>query len=141
MIHFLDTSALAKRYIRESGADAVRAAIRRGTVVLARITYAEILATLARATREGLLTETQRERIFRDIDLDFRSWTVIEIRQSVLERVAGLVLRHPLCGYDAVQLAAALTVQDRGGAVQFWSADDRLVAAAKAEGLRTTTPR
>lgn len=141
MIHFLDTSALVKRYVREPGSEAVATAIRKGTVVLARITYAEILAALARATREKLLTESRRDRIFREIGLDFRTWTIIEIRQPVLDRIPGLVLRHPLRGYDAVQLAAALTVQDRGGTVQFWSADERLVAAAASEGLRTANPR
>ena len=140
MIHFLDTSALAKRYVREPGSATLGAALRRGRIVVARITYAELLATIARACREGLISETQRTRAFERVEEDFQELTVVEIRPAVLRRVAELVVRHPLRAYDAVQLAAALTVKDQGGSVQFWSADEKLCAAARQEGLRVAVP-
>lgn len=136
MIHFLDTSALAKRYVREPGSTTLWTALRRGRVVVVRITHAELLATLARACREGVITETQRDRAFKRVEDDFGELSIVEVRAAVLRRVAELVVRHPLRAYDAVQLAAALTVKDQGGSVQFWSADERLVAAARLEGLR-----
>jgi hypothetical protein len=52
--------------------------------------------------------------------------------------VPGLVTRRPLRGYDAVHLAAALALRDRGLAVTFWAADATLVEAARGEGLRAT---
>ena len=140
MIHFLDTSALAKRYVREPGSATLWAALRRARIVVARITYAELLATLARACREGVISEAQRIRAFERVDEDFNVLSVIEIRATLLRRVGELVVRHPLRAYDAVQLAAALTVKDQGGSVQFWSADERLVAAARLEGLRVAVP-
>jgi len=140
VIHFFDSSALVKRYLREPGSDAVRAAVRRGPVTVVRITYAELLATFARAEREGLLTQLQRRNIFEDIEDDFQKWTIVEVRRRTLERVSALVLRHPLRGYDAVQLAAALSVHEQQVAVQFWSADERLTNAARAEGMRTMVP-
>jgi predicted nucleic acid-binding protein len=140
VIHFLDTSALAKRYVREPGSSTLWAALRRGRVVVARITYAELLATLARACREGTISEAQRTRAFARVEEDFRDLAIVELRAAVLRRVAELVVRHPLRAYDAVQLATALTVKDHGGAVQFWSADERLVAAAQLEGLRVAVP-
>jgi hypothetical protein len=140
VIHFLDTSALAKRYVREPGSATMWPALRRGTIVVARITYAELLATLARSCREGVISESQRAAAFARVEEDFRELTVIEIRAAVLRRVAELVVRHPLRGYDAVQLAAALAVKDQGGSIQFWSADDRLVAVARQEGLRVAVP-
>jgi uncharacterized protein len=139
VIHFLDTSVLAKRYVREPGSAALWAALRRGRVVVARITYAELLATLARACRDGVLTEPQRTRAFERVEEDFRELNLVEIRGPVLGRVAQLVVRHPLRGYDAVQLAAALAVKDQGGTLQFWSADKRLTEAARQEGLRLGT--
>jgi hypothetical protein len=54
--------------------------------------------------------------------------------------VPGLVVRHALRGYDAVQLAAALAIRHEGGAVAFWSTDGDLVAAAQAEGLQGVVP-
>jgi uncharacterized protein len=139
VIHFLDTSALVKRYVRERGSDAVRA-VRGSTILVTRITQAELFAAVARAARDGTLSEVQRTTIFRSVEEDFREWNVVEIRPSIVQRVADLVVRHPLRGYDAVQLSAALSVRDRGAAVQFWCADERLAEAAGAEGLRTMIP-
>jgi predicted nucleic acid-binding protein len=140
VIHFLDTSVLAKRYVREPGSAMLGAALRRGRVVVARITHAELLATLARACREGVISEAQRIRAFDRVEEDFRDLAVVEIKSAVLRRVGELATRHPLRAYDAVQLAAALTVKDHDGAVQFWSADERLAAAARLEGLRVAVP-
>jgi predicted nucleic acid-binding protein len=140
MIHFLDTSVLAKRYVRETGSDVVRT-LRGKTIAVARIVQAELFAAIARAAREGLLPEARRARLFRDIEEDFQEWNIVEIRAAIVHRVGEIVVRHPLRGYDAVQLAAALSIRDRGPAVQFWCADERLAEAATAEGLRTLVPR
>ena len=54
--------------------------------------------------------------------------------------VPDLVVRHPLRGYDAVQLATALTIRATGQAVEFWAADAALCQTAGAEGLRVVNP-
>ncbi|MGH7439179.1 MAG: type II toxin-antitoxin system VapC family toxin [Polyangiaceae bacterium] len=136
MIDFFDTSALAKRYLREPGSREVTRALARGHCAVARIAYAELLAAAARACREGLIDEDARDRIFASALADFRDLTVVEIRASTLQAIPELVRRHPLRGYDAVQLACALALRRVGPAVRFWAADATLRAAAKAEGLR-----
>lgn len=140
MIEYLDTSALVKRYVGEAGSAAVRAIFRRGKIAVARVTYAELLAAVSRACRLAVISVDERVSIFARIEADFRDLTVIEIRAAVLQRVPELVVRHPLRGYDAVQLAAALTIHERGGSVRFWSADEPLAGAAVAEGLRSMVP-
>ena len=60
---------------------------------------------------------------------------------SMLAIVPDLVVRHPLRGYDAVQLATALHVQASGTSVEFWSTDETLRVAALAEGLRVVVPQ
>jgi hypothetical protein len=65
----------------------------------------------------------------------------VEIRPALVALVPNLVARHPLRGYDAVQLAAALTVQASGHAVEPWCADATLCGAAAAEGLKVVSPR
>jgi len=42
---------------------------------------------------------------------DFSRLTIVETRAALVGLVPDLVIRHPLRGYDAVQLATALTVR------------------------------
>lgn len=137
MIHYLDTSVLVKRYVEESGSAAIRPLFRGRTVATVRVAYAELAATLARLSRRGALDDAARDRIVGRLDHDFAAMTVVEIRPALMKRVPDLVARRPLRAYDAVHLAAALAVRDRGAAVTFWVADTRLADAARAEGLRT----
>jgi predicted nucleic acid-binding protein len=139
VIHFLDTSAMAKRYVREPGSSTMRTALRRGTIVVARITYAELFAAIARAAREGSITEAHRAIAFARIEEDFRALSVVELRAAILQRVPALVVRHPLRAYDAVQLATALAVKETG-ALQLWTSDHALASAARQEGLRVAIP-
>lgn len=135
MIHFLDTSALVKRYVAEPGSSEVRRRFRSGTVGAARIAYAELAAALARRRRERGLTAAAFESILERLDEDFAQLVIVEIRPALVARVPSLVRTYPLRGYDAVQLAAALTLRARG-AVELWAADGALLDAARSEGLR-----
>lgn len=137
MIHYLDTSALVKRYIDEPGSVAIRPLFRGKSVATSRVAYAEIAATIARLCREGFLDETDRDAIYARLDPDFAALTVVEIRAPLVCRVPELVGRRPLRGYDALHLVSALVLRDRGAAVTFWAADHVLVDAARAEGMRT----
>ncbi|MBI5481762.1 MAG: type II toxin-antitoxin system VapC family toxin [Deltaproteobacteria bacterium] len=139
MTYYLDTSALAKRYVTEPGSVLVRALFRRQRpIVVSRIAYAELAAAVARQCREGVLPGAARDAILARLDRDLAQILVLDVRASTLGPVAGLVVRHPLRGFDAVHLASALALAARGGSVDFWSADRRLVVAARAEGLRAT---
>jgi uncharacterized protein len=139
VIYFLDTSALVQRYLPEPGSADVRALFRRRRAIgVARITSAELAAAVARQCREGLITEATRDAIFQRAPSDFAEMTVVEIRAPVLSLVAPLVVRWPLRGYDAVQLAAALSLHTAGISTTFWSGDARLLEAARGEGMRTT---
>jgi predicted nucleic acid-binding protein len=140
LTRFFDTSALAKRYISEPGSELVRTTLRSHEVTVARIAYAELAASLARACRMGAITEAQRDAVFARLALDFSRLNIVEIRAALVTLVPNLVLKHPLRGYDAVQLAAALTVQVSGQSVEFWSADSILCQAATAEGMKVVNP-
>jgi uncharacterized protein len=137
VIHYLDTSALVKRYVTEPGSTSVRALFRGKDVATSRVAYAEIAATTARLARENALTDTARDAILNRLDSDFAAITIVEVRAALVRRVSSLVIRRPLRGYDAVHLASALALRDRGVAATFWAADAVLVEAARAEGLKT----
>lgn len=141
MIHFLDTSALTKRYAEEHGSGAVRALFRsRKRLAVSRLAHAEISAALARKERDGALSRAQADAIFERLGSDFEAFAVVEIKAAIVARVPAIVRRHPLRGYDAVQLACALAIRDAKAAVTFWCTDRELERAALAEGLRTNRP-
>src|SRR5437867_2713484 len=109
-------------------------------MAVARITYAEVAAALARREREGALSRAVADAVFSRLAADFRALKVIEVRGAVLDAVPEIVRRYPLRGYDAVQLACALAAAEGGAAVTFWCADASLSGAAKGEGLRHRSP-
>ncbi len=139
MIEFLDSSALVKRYAAEPGSAAVERATRSVAVAVARIAHVEVAATLARLARDGVLGQGQRDAALDRLDEDVRRWRIVELRPRVTAATRVLVCRHPLRGYDAVQLASALELR-KGGAVRFWCTDHVLSAAALAEGLTVVRP-
>lgn len=124
----------------EPGTELVRTTLRTHAVIVARIAHVELAAAIARAWRMGALAASQRDAILARLAGDFSRLNIIEIRPALVSLAAGLVISYPLRGYDAVQLAAALTVRAAGQSVQFWSADANLCQAAAAEGLKTVRP-
>jgi predicted nucleic acid-binding protein len=137
MIHFLDTSVLAKRYTPERGTEDVRRELRRSEVAVSRVTFAEVLAAIARAHRSRAFDAMQRDELFARVIDDFRELSIVEVRAPLLAMVPSLLVRHPLRGYDVVQLASAIALRRTRSAVTFWCADGRLCDAAEAESLRT----
>jgi predicted nucleic acid-binding protein len=70
-------------------------------------------------------------------------YEIVEPREAVVLPAALLVAAHGLRGYDAVQLASALSIHvrlDDPDALVFVSADHSLSEAARAEGLATADP-
>jgi predicted nucleic acid-binding protein len=136
VIHFLDSSALVKRYLAEPGSDLVRRALKTSRLAAARITQAEVSAAIARAHRERGLTIEQRDALLDRFEDDFAELTIVELRAATIGTVRDLVTKHPLRAYDAVQLACALALRRTRIALTFWSADGPLCTAATAEGIR-----
>jgi predicted nucleic acid-binding protein len=138
VIVFFDTSAMVKRYFAEADSDAVGELWSNASLIVAsQLLYAEMIATFARKLREeprNADTIAQMQQAFRG---DFLSLTRIAIDDDVHRRVDDLLARHPLRGADAVHLASAvLTHNVLQEGVTFACADNRLVDAARAEGLR-----
>lgn len=125
-------------------------ALGRGNILaLAEITEVEMASTLNQMKRGGLLKARRRDAhldAFWD-EIDHARYEIIPISSSVLRTAADLCGRHPLKGYDAVQLACALSFRDDARVTKttygdpiFLSEDKRLIAAATAEGFTTDNP-
>lgn len=148
-IYFLDSSALVKRYITETGSAWIRSLTEpdaRNSLIIARITWVEVLSALARRQRERTLTPGDVGQAIRTFRHDLNAqYQVSELDAALADAAGELVCRHPLRAYDAIQLASALharsdLAQISAPTLTFLTADDRLLAIAQAEGLRTDNP-
>ena len=140
MILFLDTSSLLKHYIREAGSDDVSSWMENSEVVAtSRATLAESAAALSRRPRHSGLPRSGCREALADLKRDWPHYVAVDPDEH---RAADLAWRRRLRGYDAVQLAAALTAQELAEpeTLVFSSFDAELDAAARAEGLTVIEP-
>ena len=146
---FLDASALVKRYVAEVGSAWVSslALPSAGNLIfVAVISAVEVASAIARRTKPGNLNPADAALARSQFDLDFaQQYRVIEITEAVLRRAVDLADRHALRAYDAVQLSAVLTLNDRRvthalSATTLVSADHELNVSARAEGLHADDP-
>lgn len=147
---FIDTSALLKNYVVESGSQWVTSIVTPQADVqlyVAQITQAECAATICRLARltPPRLTIAERDTalgIFADAWT--QDFTVIPFTQTISDATVILCAKHALYGMDAIQLASALALQAAIAPAQvsltFLCADNRLLTAAHAEGLATDNP-
>ena len=139
---YLDSSAIVPLYIAEPNTALVQRAaadaLASDGLCSATITFAEVKAALARANRAGRFVGPNDhalvvEAFEQDWKAKFNTWAV----STKLARLAGeLAEVHGLRGYDAVQLAAALTLEVKLGDLEFLGFDAELNDAAKAAGLK-----
>jgi predicted nucleic acid-binding protein len=148
--YFADSSALVKRYVQEIGTSWVRRLTRRSSstvIYIARITPVEVTSAVARRRKDRTLSSAKASSILHRFRQHLAGrYTIIEITPALADAAMRLANAHTLRAYDAVQLAAALDInqkeQDAGFApVTLISADQSLNDAATAEGLTVGDPR
>jgi uncharacterized protein len=149
VVYFVDTSALAKRYVSETGSAWLRALLDPAAgaeTFLVRVTAVELVAGLTRRQRGGSLaphdTAVARNAFRGDLASEYQ---LVEVTASLADRAMSLAEAHGLRGYDAIQLAAALSVNEFCVAaglspLLLISSDVELNAAARAEGLTVDDP-
>ena len=99
-------------------------------------TPVECWSALARAQREGRLTDTDVADAARLLSEAGERWTEVPPLDRVRDQAARLVRLHPLRAADALQLAAALVLSDfEPRTLPFVTLDDRLASAARREGF------
>ena len=147
--YFFDSSALVKRYAREVGTAWVIYLLKPAAanrIYVARITSVEVISALTRRARMGALDSKDAVKAIAKLRRAFAArFRIVEVTAALVERAAELAEKHALRGYDAVQLAAALNVNDGrlaagATALTLVSADDALNAVAMLEGLSLENP-
>jgi predicted nucleic acid-binding protein len=146
--YFVDSSALVKRYVRETGTAWIRGVTRRRPstyIYVALITAVEVTSAIAR--RRGVtLSAAQASSLLSRFRQHLAGrYLPSQITPALVSEAMKLANTHRLRAYDAVQLAAAFDVYrdwsaNRVGAFVFVSADRALNAAATAEGLTVEDP-
>lgn len=137
MILYLDTSALVKRYVRESGSQDVQALIAKadavGSSILARI---EMASALAKAVRMEWVEAQEAEGAWHDFLSHWPAFIRISMTTVLSERAARHAWEKGLRAFDAAHLAAALIWQDTlETPVTLATYDQELGKAAKEAGL------
>ena len=138
MIAYLDASALVKRYIVERGSRETIALTADSDVTATSIvSRAEVAAAFAKAVRAGLVKVDVARNAQRRFAGDWPDLARVSVTEAVVERAERLAWEHGLRGYDAVQLASALTWQESvGEEIVLATFDRQLWEAAKRSGLK-----
>ncbi len=145
---YLDSSAVVKYYIPETGSAWVRELIdaQEHESIISQLTVVEVAAAVEKRRRMKEIGQRHRVRTLARLGLDYRQrYTILRVSDSIVELAVALTGRHPLRAYDAVQLATGLRLdrlmrENRLSPVTFVSADDLLCQAAEAEGLVAVNP-
>jgi hypothetical protein len=151
--YFFDTSALMARFLRRgpgyAWVNAICAPELGAALALAEITKVELTSALYQMSRGGTLKAKRRDA---SLDLfwnqiDSGEYAITRITPAIIESATDLCKRHPLKGYDAIQLACALvfredlnTIAPTPAGLVFLSEDTKLLKAAAAEGFTVDNP-
>lgn len=151
----MDTNAVAKLYMKEPGSRRLVSWVGHPAtgflpsvrVCVARIVLPEAISAITQRRNERKVERHGVLKLWSSVLADFSGTTsryeVVELTEAVVLRAALLVATYGLRGYDAVQLASAISIQmglDDPLRLLFVSSDGALTRAAKAAGLATADP-
>ena len=135
---YLDSAYIAKYYLNERDAEAVRRLIQGAeSLVSSEWSLVEVTCAFHRHLRQGHLTTSQYQDLSRAFRKHIREelWILIPLTSRLLSRVSAamdsLTSHVYLRSGDAVQL---ITAQDAGES-EVWTSDRHMLAAAPHFGL------
>jgi len=134
VIAYFDTAAVIPLIIEELSTESCTLMWNESSrVVSTRLLYPEARAALAKAQRMGRLSPSQLRAAVDELDALLVQIDHIEVSEELAQVAGEMAQAHGLRGYDAVHLAAAVTVAD--GDLVLVTGDADLAAAAGELGL------
>ncbi len=128
-----DTSAFVKRYIAESGTDAVLDWCQRATEIgLSAIAVPELISAFCRLKRENKITREQYQQLKTHLFSDIEDIAIGDLTPIVLSYSVNSLENHTLRAMDAIHIGSAIALK----CDTFISADHRQLEAAQRAGLR-----
>ena len=139
---YLDSSALVKRYVAETGSAAVdRLLAEHPYAATSRLAYPEILSALHRKHRAGDFPARVLDRLVKAFESDWNKMFVLEFADELLPAIKQAIRRHAVRGADSVHLVSAMWLRSElKEDVIFACADAKLLAAARKERLVAFDP-
>lgn len=136
---FLETSALAKRYVQELGSEELEDLFfsKLEEVHVSVLALPEFAAAVGRKVRNREIPHDSAAKIMEELEEDWQgAFIKIPLTDELANEAASLSLQYPLKGADAVHLisAAAAAVD------LFVTSDDALLKVAEKIGLRSYNP-
>jgi len=131
---YLDTSALVKLYVAESGRERVFDLVDsvEGALVTSVITYAEARGVFARYLHDRRISQGQHDTLVANFNADWGGMNEVDVTPSVYQRAGDLLAAHPnLRAMDAIQMSSALEARTHAQ-IKFLTFDDDLEAVARA---------
>jgi predicted nucleic acid-binding protein len=147
--YFLEATAFAKLFVRESGTDALirlMESVEDNRKLIAASTPLEVYAAIRRSERAGTITQEDAATALESLRTEAARTVQEPLNPAVLESARQLLDRTGLSfgirWPEALQLAAALVARDmfHGTEILFVTASDRLLEAARAEGFPVLNP-
>ena len=136
---FLDTSALAKRYVQEPGSEELEDLFSSFTVeiFISTLAFVEFASAMGRKLRDKEMTRAKVVKTIKELEKDWSEvFAKIPLEDMLAETAAALALEYSLKGADAVHLASA-NVAD---AELLVASDKKLIQAAKKMGINSYNP-
>ena len=141
--HFLDSSALVKRYRQEEGTDRILEVLATSErLVISRLAHVEVTAALVRRARTVNFSADDLSLVLQAFEREVRdTFEIIELSTPLMFRAVDLARAHALRGADSIQLASAIISRPQPPTDYFLVAADReLLDAATTVGLAVIDP-
>lgn len=130
---FFDSSAFVKRYVSETGTEAVLAWCDRASEIgLSGIALPEIVSAFCRLRREGKINDAQYRQLKSLLLADIEDAAICDLSPEVLAQSIASLESNALRGMDAIHVGSAIALK----VDVFISADQRQRDAAIRAGLR-----
>jgi predicted nucleic acid-binding protein len=149
-IFYFDSSALAKGYVKEKGTAIVERILKNTIAKQWRVLVLGLLETVSifvRKKNSGVISLTifrSNLQAFRKDFIDNRDLLKIEVTSDLAMDALPLIEKHSINSTDAVVLRSALDLaaheRKQDNELILVTADNRLITAAKAEGLQVINP-
>lgn len=136
---FLDTSALAKRYVEEPGSKELEdlfASIAT-EIFVSTLAFVEFASAMGRKLRNKEIEEAKAGEVIRELEKDwFEVFANIPLEDTLAEKAAAIALEYFLRSADSVHLASA----QETGAELFVASDNKLIRVAQKMGINSYNP-
>jgi uncharacterized protein len=140
---YADTSALIKKYVRETGSEQVVAYFAQFPVIgTSVVTQVEMAAAMSKAVRLGWVDKPETTLAWQEFMSHWPAYVRLPTSIGILDRAASGAWDYSLRAYDSLHLASAQVWKELSGEeVVFACYDQNLIKAAKLAGLRVWPDR